>query len=125
MRAYTVAAVAVALKMPVKWVDNVLSHNKVRGVSQARQGVARRLTPQAVTILEIALQLIRAASVPVSRALAVAHEVAEMGGSAAPVYLSNSVTIVVDVMAITRETSDRLAQAVEIAPRPPRGRPPR
>ena len=125
MRAYTVAAVAVALKMPVKWVDNVLSHNKVRGVAQARQGVARRLTPQAVTILEIALQLVRATSLPVSRALEVAHKVAELGGSAAPVYLSRTVTIVVDVAAITVETSGRLAQAVEIAPRPRRGRPPR
>jgi len=125
MRAYTVAAVAVALKMPVKWVDNVLSHNKVRGVSQTRQGVARRLTPQAVTILEIALRLVRAASVPVRRALEVAHEVAELGGSAAPVYLSRSVTIVVDVTTITLETSGRLAQAVEMAPRPRRGRPPR
>ena len=125
MRAYTVAAVAVALKMPVKWVDNVLSHNRVRGVSQARQGVARRLTPQAVTILEIALQLVRAASIPASRALAIAHEVADLGGSVAPVYLSRSVTIVVDVTAITRETTERLAQAVEIAPRPQRGRPPR
>jgi hypothetical protein len=123
MRAYTVAAVAVTLKMPPKWVDNVLSHHAVRGVSQKRQGVARRLTPQAVTTLEVALRLCRVLSVPLSRALVLAHELVEKGDSSSRLELSHSVAIVVDVVAIASDTAIRLAHAVEVAPTPKRGRP--
>ena len=125
MRAYTVAAVAVTLKVPAKWIDNVLSHHSVHGVIQARQGVARRLSPQAVTTLEIALQLVRWASLPLSRALDIAQKVVQTGTSEATVPISPSVTLVVDAAAIRAEMSARLAEAVEIAPRPRRGRPPR
>ncbi len=125
MRAYTVTAAAVTLNVPIKWVDNVLSHNRVRGVSQARQGVTRRLAPQAVTILEIALQLGRTASLPLGRALEIAHALVDAGGSAAHVRLSASVMIVVDVSAIANDTAERLAEAVEMAPTPRRGRPAR
>ena len=125
MRAYTVAAVAVTLKVPAKWIDNVLSHHSVPGVLQARQGVSRRLSPQAVTTLEIALQLVRSAALPLGRALAIAQQVVQAGTSEATVQLSRSVALVVDAGAIRAETSLRLAEAVEIAPRPRRGRPPR
>lgn len=125
MRAYTVAAVAVTLKVPAKWIDNVLSHHSVLGVLQARQGVARRLSPQAVTVLAIALQLVRSASLPLSRALGIAHEVVRTDTPEARVQLSRSVTLVVDTSAIRMDTSARLAHAVEIAPKPRRGRPPR
>lgn len=125
MRAYTVAAVAVTLKVPTKWIDNVLSHHNVPGVSQTRQGVSRRLTPQAVITLEIALQLLRWISLPMARALEIAHALAQSEDTPARLSLSSSVAIVVDVSAITAETSRRLAEAVEIAPRPKRGRPPR
>jgi hypothetical protein len=126
MRAYTVAAVAVTLKVPPKWIDNALSHHSVHGVVQARQGVARRLSPQAVTILEIALQLIRSASLPLGRSLEIAHQVVVTEGTTeVRVRLSPSVALVVDASAIKADVSARLAEAVEIAPRPRRGRPPR
>ena len=125
MRAYTVAAVAVTLKVPAKWIDNVLSHHTVPGVSKSRQGVSRKLSPQAVTILEITLQLIRSASVPLARALEIAQQVAHMETPEARMPLSRSVAIVVDTSAIRADTAARLAEAVEIAPRPRRGRPPR
>jgi hypothetical protein len=125
LRAYTVAAVAVTLKVPVKWIDNVLSHHTVSGVSQTRQGVSRKLTPQAVTTLEIALQLLRSIALPLGRALEIAHALVQSGETPARLSLSSSVALVVDVSAITADTSRRLADAVEIAPRPKRGRPPR
>ncbi|HZI51858.1 MAG TPA: hypothetical protein VFE29_08535 [Terriglobia bacterium] len=125
MRAYTVAAVAVTLKVSPKWIDNVLSHHRIDGVSRTRQGVSRRLTPKAVTTLEIALQLLRSASLPVARALEIAHALAQSEENPARVSLSSSVAIVVDVASINAETARRLADAVEITPRPRRGRPPR
>ncbi len=123
MRAYTVAAAAVTLKVSQKWIDNALSHHSVRGVSQARQGIARRLTPQAVTVLEIALRLIRATSIPLGRSLALAQTLVDAGGSAAILQVSSSITLVVDISAIAAETKERLADAVESAPNPKRGRP--
>ncbi len=123
MRGYTVAAAAVTLKVPQKWIDNALSHHSVRGVSQARQGIARRLTPQAVTILEIALRLIRTTSIPLGRALALAQTLIDAGGPAATLQVSSSIMIVADISAITAETRERLAHAVESAPTPKRGRP--
>ena len=128
MRAYTVTAVAVTLKVPAKWIDNALSHHAVPGVIQARQGIARRLSPQAVTILEIALQLVRSAGLPLGRALEIGHRVIQAGTDGTgevKLQLSRSISIVVDSSALRADTSARLAEAVEIAPRPRRGRPPR
>ena len=57
MRAYTVAASAFTLGVNTKWLDNVLSHHRVDGVFQQRQGISRRLTPAALLTLEIAARL--------------------------------------------------------------------
>lgn len=125
MRGYTVTTVAVTLKMPPKWVDNVLSHHRVPGVSQARQGVARRITPQAVLVLEIALRLSRSLAAPIQRSLEIAAEAARIGGHEARISLTPVAELVVNVAAIEAETMLRLADAVEVAPVPRRGRPPR
>ena len=123
MRAYTVAAAAVTLGVSPKWVDNALSHHPIPGVSRKSQGVARRLSPSAVTTLEIALRLGRLISVPLARGLDLAQQAVENGDRAARLELSTAISIVVDVPAITSETAVRLAEAVEIAPVPRRGRP--
>jgi len=125
MRGYTVTTVAVTLRMPPKWVDNVLSHYRVSGVSQARQGIARRITPQAVVILEIALRLSRSLVTPIQQALEIAANLSRIGGPEARIVLSPVAELVVNVAAIEAETMLRLADAVEVAPVPRRGRPPR
>src|SRR5687768_5622247 len=79
MRAYTVATAAVALGVRTKWVDNVLSHRSVPGVSQSRQGVTRRLTVEAVSVLEIALRLTRGFGIPLNRSLDLAVSAANRG----------------------------------------------
>lgn len=123
MRAYTVAATAVTLKTSPKWVDNILSHHTVPGVSRARQGVMRRLTPRAVTTLEIALRIARSLALPMHRALSIAGNLIETGGSDASIQLSPTIRIVVNVDAIISETMARLDEAVEVTPVPKRGRP--
>ncbi len=125
VRGYTVAAVAVTLGIPTKWIDNVLSHHKITGVTQARQGIARKLSPHAVLILEISLELSRVLSVPLPRALALAEELAVLGAPDATLNLGVSVTLTMDVAAIERATHARLAQAVEVTPTRRRGRPPK
>ena len=123
MRAYTVAAVAVTLGVSRKWVDNALSHHTVRGVSQARQGITRKLTPESVTTLGIALRLVQTFSIPLDRALQLAEELIQVGGSSAEATLITGIALRVNVSAITAETMGRLAEAVEITPTPRRGRP--
>ena len=120
MRAYTVATAAVTLQMPPKWIDNVLSHHSISGVAKSRQGVARRLTPQALLNLEIAIRLSDALSIPIARALELAHGLMEKPSG---LTVGHGITLTLDVEAISAELTDRLAHAVEIAPLPKRGRP--
>lgn len=125
MRAYTVTTVAVTLNVPSKWLDNVLSHHTVPGVAKTRQGVARRLTQEAVVVLAIALMLSGSLAISVPRALEIAQELRRAGGSKARYVLDGGTgELLFDVTAIESDISDRLAEAVEIAPTPRRGRPP-
>ena len=59
MRAYTVATVAVTLNVPLRWIDNVITHHSFPGVTRTRQGIPRRLTQRAVVVLAVALDLIQ------------------------------------------------------------------
>ena len=121
MRAYTVATAAVALGVGAKWVDNVLSHHALPGVTQSRQGVARRLTVEAVGVLEIALRLTRAFGIPVRRALALAEGFVIDSPQISKEF--DGLEIRVDLRAIHSELAVRLSEAVEFAPTPRRGRP--
>jgi len=119
-RAYTIAAAALALDMPLKWLDNVLSHNQVRGIHQSRQGVARRLTIEGLLILTIATLLTRDLGVPLASALELAQRMAVSDGT----YTSPAgVRIQLHLEALKARLLERLANAVEIAPSPKRGRP--
>lgn len=122
MRAYTVATAAVTLRMPPKWIDNVLSHHSISGVAKSRQGVSRRLTPRAILNLEIAIRLSDALDIPAGRALRLAHELLQ---DAAASTTGKGITVTVDIQAIESDLAERLAHAVEISPVPKRGRPPR
>lgn len=118
MRAYTVATVAVALGVATKWIDNVLSHYTIPGVTQSRQGVARRLTGEAVSVLEIALRLTRGFGIPLRRSLDLAAGLVKGGNSP-----TDGCELRVDVPAIRGEVATRLREAVEYTPVPRRGRP--
>ena len=52
-RAYTIATAALTLGIPPKWLDNILSHIKIPGVRQEKQGVARHITIDGLLILSI------------------------------------------------------------------------
>lgn len=120
MRGYTVATAAVALDVTAKWVDNALSHHRIVGVVQSRQGVARRLTVEAVTVLEIALRLMRALQIPAATALHIGQELSRHG----PTYAMEGCELTLDIDAVRSIVTRRLAEAVEYTPVPRRGRPP-
>ncbi len=124
MRAYTVATTAVTLKVPVKWVDNVLSQNRIEGVIRLRQGVARRLTPRAVITLDIALCLSETLGASISTALGIAARLVQ-NPEQESMEIGKGLHLSIDLSRIEADVMDRLAHAVEIAPSPRRGRPPR
>jgi hypothetical protein len=123
MPAYTVAATAVTLGMSVKWVDNVLSHHRIPGVAQRRQGISRRLAPQAVLTLDIALRLSKTLGVTTSRALELSSRLLRQPADTETVDLGQGVSISIATGQIRSELLERLAHAVEVAPSPRRGRP--
>ncbi|HET7614666.1 MAG TPA: hypothetical protein VFK26_12135 [Gemmatimonadaceae bacterium] len=121
-RAYTVATAALALGVRPKWLDNTLSHFRIQGVQQARQGVARRLTVEALLPLATSIALTRELGIPMARALDLATKIVTNDGQIA---LGGRLVIAIDLIATRAELLRQLEHAVEVAPLPRRGRPPK
>jgi hypothetical protein len=121
-RAYTIATAALALGTSIKWLDNVLSHNRVLGVAQERQGVSRQLTVEGLLILALAVLLIQELGLPTSRAIALAEDLARSEGRH---MAQQGLNLSLDLPIFRLRLLERLESAVEIAPVPKRGRPPR
>ena len=120
-RAYTVATAALVLGVPIKWLDNVLSHFSLQGIVQERQGVARRITIEGM----LQLYLVHSLSSELGTTIVVATQVAQKLAADGLVELSNRITIRAGRDALRAELVDRLEHAVEVAPVPRRGRPPK
>lgn len=119
-RAYTVATAALALGMPAKWVDNVLSHYSLPGIRQERQGVARRLSIDGLLLLALTALLTRDLGIPTARAIAVSEDLAKSDGRHTS---PQGVHLQLDLASFYALLLERLENAVEIAPIPKRGRP--
>ena len=119
-RVYTIATAALTLGTSMKWLDNVLSHNRVSGVAQQRQGVSRRLTVEGLVGLAVAILLIRELGLPIAKAIAIAQNLAKNEGR----YIaSRELMLTLDISSFRADLLERLENAVEIAPVPKRGRP--
>lgn len=120
-RAYTVGTVALAMNVPAKWVDNILSHYHVQGVAQKRQGVSRKVGLDGLLQLTVGLALTQDLKIPISHALHLADILTrDHGHHQTPA----GIRIDLDLARLRSELEVRIAQAVEIAPIPKRGRPP-
>jgi hypothetical protein len=119
-RVYTIATAALTLETSMKWLDNVLSHNRVFGVEQQRQGVSRRLTVEGLVGLALAILLVRELGLPIAKAIAVAENLAKNEGR---YNASRGLMLMLDLSSFRTDLLERLENAVEIAPVPKRGRP--
>ena len=119
-RAYTIATAALTLGTSVKWLDNVLSHNRVSGIAREHQGVSRRLTIEGLVGLALAVLLVRQLGLPTARAIAVAENLAENEGR---YIVPQGLMLTLDLSSFRADLLERLESAVEIAPIPKRGRP--
>ena len=119
-RAYTIATAALTLGTSIKWLDNVLSHNRVSGIARGRQGISRRLTIEGLLGLALAVLLIRELGLPTAKAITVAENLAKSEGR----YIApQGLVLSLDLSSFRASLLDRLESAVEIAPVPMRGRP--
>ena len=121
MPLYNTSSTASAIGVTDKWLDNLLSHNKIEGVQQARQGVARRLSLEAVLIITVTRSLMEAFSIPAPRAIALANDL--MTASTGSVVFPPAVSLVLDIPTLRAMVIDQLMHAIEITPTRPRGRP--
>ena len=119
MRGYSVAVAALALDVHRKWLDNLLSQNRIPGVRQTRQGVQRRLSAESLGLIDVIYRLNKDLGIPVGVAVEIAPKLWE---SSAPLEIG-PIRLAVDAASIEQQMAGRLVEAVEIAPRVRRGRP--
>lgn len=122
-RAYTLGTVALTLGTSSKWLDNVLSHYAVAGVHQKHQGISRRLSMQGILILGLTQALINGLGVPTKRAIELAEKMVENHGRSEIAHTGLSISF--DLEQFRAAVLARLEGAVEMAPAPRRGRPPK
>lgn len=120
-RAYTVVTVALALNTNTKWVDNVLSHFTIEGVAQTRQGIARKISTEAIFRLALIQELSSGLGMPLKMAVAASGNLAQNGSS----MVGAGVSLRLEREAALLDLQSRLDYAVESAPLPKRGRPPK
>ena len=123
MRLYSVAVVSLAVDAPIKWTDNLIAQHVIADVRSRARGVPRGVSWSGV----VRIALIRALHVQlgcgVREAVALADRLLRAPGSA--VTLGERLRLAVERDALEREVQRRLAEALESAPRPRRGRPAR
>lgn len=122
MPSYRTATAAHALGVTAKWLDNLLSHNKIAGVASERQGSARRLSTESVATIELTRELVDSLQLPVVAAVSLAHSLLANSGHSA--HASPYLTISLNRPALFEHVLGQLAHAVEVSPTPRRGRPP-
>lgn len=129
MRGYSVATAALALDMDSKWLDNLLSQHRVDGVAQKKQGVSRRLGAGALHVIATVRRLNQDLQIPVGAALRLAHELwrsppnEDLADIAT--YRSGEFELRLNRAELRVRIAEAVAEALEMAPRPKRGRPPK
>lgn len=123
MPLYNTATVASAIGVTPKWLDNLLSHNKIAGVQGETQGVSRRLSLSAVTHLLLTKEIMDAMDLGSSTALTLARQL--LASPNAELAATPLVRIAFDPEVLRADVLARLARAVELVPTPRRGRPPK
>ena len=125
MAAYSIATTALALDIERKRLENILSRHDIPGTRQGRQGQARRLTREAVVNLAAIVQLENVLSIPAPVAAELVRKGRELPRDVAgAVQLARgAVALLIDFAAIERALLAQLSAALEMAPRPRRGRP--
>lgn len=126
MRTYDVAVASLAIGAPAKWTDNLLSQHRIPDVVLEHRGVARRIPHQALLRLALIRELHTMLLIGVRDAVRMAAQLwTEQGENGEPGLTLGALRLSLDRAALTRTVEQRLRDALESAPAPRRGRPPR
>lgn len=143
MAVYSTTTAAIALGVERKLLENLLGRSEIPGISPGRQGRARRLSQSSLLAVAAVLRLQDVFGIPASRAVglladgllatnrgkrdadgvtgqvAVGHSGAAVAGVRRGPFL-----LELDVTQLERDLTEALRDAMEMSPRPRRGRPP-
>jgi hypothetical protein len=123
-RTYNVRLIALALAVPIKWLDNLLSHHALPGVIGGRQGIERRIADDGILAIELARILASELGVPLSRAVALVQSaIANRDAIDVAVSVGSEVRVVFQIQGIERRLRRQLIEAMEAIGQIPRGRP--
>jgi hypothetical protein len=123
VRLYSVAVTSLVVGAPLKWTDNLVAHHALSEVRSRRRGVARGVSWIGVVRIAVIRALHLEVGCGVQEAVALSEPLLQ--ASDGTVRLGGRLTIAVDRVALERELQTRLADVLESAPRPRRGRPAR
>ena len=123
MRLYSVALASLVVEAPRKWTDNLLSHHPVPEITRRERGVARGVSWNALVRIALIRKLHERLGCGVREAVGLAASLIDQ-----PFLVidpAGALSIGFDRAAFERALQARLRDAIESAPRPRRGRPPR
>ena len=121
MRSYDVGVASLVIDAPAKWTDNLLSQHTVPDVMSVTNGVTRRISHAGLLRLAVTRELHATVGLSVAGALAAAGRLLEPAN--AGVIAIGHISVGIDLAALENRVQERLALALESAPRPRRGRP--
>lgn len=121
MRLYSVALTSLAVTAPVKWTDNLIAHHRLPEVRSRSRGVSRGVSWAGVVRIGVIRALHLRLGCSVREAVRLSDDLLCSSNGTLP--LNEHFTLAVDRDAFERDLQRRLADALESAPRPRRGRP--
>lgn len=119
---YDLTAVAHAVDLEPKQLDNLLSRNTLQGVEKKKRGVARRLTPDVVVVIRVAKEIADALQLSIGSLFGASQQIAMTDRG--ELDLGHFATLRIDMPALRSTTLARLDEAVEAVGRRQRGRRP-
>ena len=123
---HSVRVAALALDVPLKWIDNVLSHHELPSIVRTTHGVARQLGEEGILALALCKTMVDELGVPIARACALAREIVrERGAPSVRVAIAPHVVLDVALDELQRRLRSRITDAAEAVAHVRRGRPPR
>jgi hypothetical protein len=123
MRLYSVALTALAIDAPQKWTDNLIAHHDIPDVRSRSRGVARGVSWPGLVRIALIRDLHVALGCGVREAVALSDVL--LRAPSGRTGIGRWSTLGFERSALEQDLQRRLAEALESAPRPRRGRPAR
>jgi hypothetical protein len=123
MRRYSIAVTSLAIGAPVKWTDNLIAHHAVPDIRSSARGIAREVSWAGLVRIALIRELHLELGCGVRDAVALADRLLHAPDHT--VAVGRWSTLGFDRRALESDLARRLAEALETAPRPRRGRPAR